>query len=479
MHSFFASNPIIGGAIVLRRTVTRATIHALPAIWLPFAILAFTGMGILLAQSHVGATGDSHLAGPGETFTQEVESSQEEAGQEEAGQQDGEQAAANALLIQQRDAIKERTTWNNPACIADNQQCIDCHYQETKAWLASKHATRAFDLLRTSESSLEYAKNLGIRPNDITRTSLCVNCHGTPQVKLNGKLDVITAVSCEACHGSSLGEDGWLNIHAVYGHSHTLREHETPEHYAYRQQRCDEAGQLRSDNLYEMTKRCFDCHVIGDEALAIAGHNHGDGFEMIEKTFGEIRHNFVLDESVNAHVATLWHDPSRHGNTRTVEGRLRVIFVLGQMVDLEVSLRGLARATEENDFSDEMIGRIEGVYELLAEDILEEIVAIDEEEAEEGADEPRERPELEEIEAVVKIIEPLWEKLDDDGFNKDETAEYVAAADSISALARQFGRRDGSNLEVLDPLELLPEDFFESAYDPNPPQEADEEPEDG
>ncbi len=390
--------------------------------------------------------------------------------QEEQRHKEIKKAEAKAELLIQRDQTQLRTKWHNAGCMAGNRQCIDCHEQEVRAWKKSKHATRAFDLLRTSESALEYAKKLDIRPIDITRSALCINCHGTQETKHNGRVTVFAGVSCESCHGQSLGEQGWLNAHGVYGAAHTLREHETYEHYSQRQLRIENAGLRRSSNLYAMTKRCYDCHVLGDEALSKAGHAHGEGFEMVAKSLGEVRHNFALNEHVNEKAASLWLDPFRHGQGRSVTGRLRVMFLLGQMVDLEVSLRNLARASEENDFSDAMCSRIEDAYELLAEDVVEEIDEMDEEKAEEaGNSSILDRPEFTEIKAVIAVVEPIWEKLDDDGFNKEEASLYIQAADAIAIEAIRFGKRNGNQLGAIDELELLPEDYFDGAYDPRFP----------
>lgn len=363
-------------------------------------------------------------------------------------------------------AIKRRTTWNEPAKIAGHEKCVDCHKQEIRAWLASKHSARSFDLLRTSDSALEYAEALGIRKQDIASSATCVNCHATPKADSQGRLDFIPGVSCEACHGAASGESGWLNAHAVYGGSSTIRETETPEHFAYRQTRSEQAGQLRSSNLYGLTKRCFNCHIAGDEALAEAGHNQGRDFEMIAKGLGEIRHNFVLNGNSNSQVASLWLNPLHAKANRTIQGRLRVMFVLGQMVDLEISLRNLARATDENDYSDAAITRIEDAYELLAEDIMEEIEDLLDE-----ADSPL-QPEasgstaFDEIAEIVAIAGPVIEALDDDGFSSQATQTYLAAAEAISIVAQRFAGRDGSQLELLDELDLLPEDYFEGAYTP-------------
>lgn len=372
----------------------------------------------------------------------------------------GETDQEKEKVIARRSVAQTRTSWTDPARIAGHEKCIDCHQTEIKSWLSSKHSSRAFDLLRTSQRALEYAKNLHIRPADIAKSEICVNCHGTPQLQLDQRVGVIAGVSCESCHNAAGGDSGWLNAHAVYGFADTRREQESDEHYAHRAERCVNAGQLRSSNLYGLTKRCFDCHVVGDEVLAEAGHSHGYGFEMVEKSLGEIRHNFVLNPSSNAKTATLWTDPFRYGKHRSVEGRLRVMFVLGQMIDLEISLRNLARATAENEFSDAMLGRIDDAFELLSEDILAEV---EDTEFDNG-----QRPDIEEIEAIVELVEPVWESLDDEGFNSDNTNKYIAIADAIAVQAKAFSQRDGQQLAFLDELDLLPEDFFDGAYEPNP-----------
>ena len=281
----------------------------------------------------------------------------------------------SATLLQQSAAAQDsniepeavRASSLDPRRVEGHDKCIDCHKLETKAWLASKHATRAFDLLRTASRSLKYAEELGIRASDIARKSLCVNCHATPQVDESGERRVLAGVSCESCHSGSGGANGWLNRHAVFGPRGTRRENESRAHYEQRVEACTTAGQMRSENLYELAKRCFECHVVGDEKLAEAGHDHGDRFELTAKLLGEVRHNFFLDQTSNAKVATLWTRPLHKTAGRTMAGRLRVVALVGQLVDLETSLRSLVRATEENDLTDLMFDRIEEASELLSE----------------------------------------------------------------------------------------------------------------
>ena len=336
------------------------------------------------------------------------------------------------------------------ARVEGHAKCVDCHLQEVKAWQASKHATRAFDLLRTAPTSLEYAGKLGIRPADIARSSLCTTCHATQQRDEAQRLHVLTGVSCEACHNAAGGERGWLNAHAVYGPRGTRREDESAEHYAQRTAACQQAGQLRSANAYELVRRCFECHVVRDEALAEAGHDHGDGFEFVTKALGEVRHNFFLDRHTNAETATLWADALHHEAGRTAQGRKRVLFVLGQLVDLETSLKSLATATDGNDFSDLMVERIEDAWGLLAEDLLEEL----------------QQTEIPEVVEATEAVEPILEKLDDDGFDPGDKQLYLDAATTVGRAAKRFAARNGNELQELDALDLIPEGPFDGAFQP-------------
>lgn len=334
--------------------------------------------------------------------------------------------------------------------VEGHAKCVDCHLQEIKAWQASKHATRAFDLLRTAPTSLEYAEKLGIRPADIARNSLCTTCHATQQRDEAQRLHVLTGVSCEACHNASGGDDGWLNAHAAYGPRGTRREEESAEHYQQRSATCRKAGQFRSANAYDLVKRCFECHVVGNEALAEAGHDHGDGFEFVTKVLGEVRHNFFLDPHTNAETATLWTDSLHHEAGRNAQGRKRVLFVLGQLVDLETSLKSLATATDENDFSDLMVERIEDAWGLLAEDLLEEL----------------EETEIPEVAEATQAVEDILEKLDDDGFDPDDKEDYSNAATIVSRAAKRFAGRNGNELSELDALDLIPTGPFDGVFQP-------------
>ncbi len=325
-----------------------------------------------------------------------------------------------------------------PATVVGQFQCVDCHRSEYVRWSNSKHATRAFDLLRVTESSREYAEAMGIEPAEIAKSSICVQCHATPQHDANGRPHVIAGISCEACHNPAGGEQGWLNRHAVYGPTGTRRDEEARQHRQERFEFCNRAGQLRSSDTYELAKRCFECHIVGNEKLVNeAEHPSASrGFEFAEKSLGEVRHNFHLNQQVNAEVSTLWTDPMWQGAGRTAAGRKRLMFVVGALVDLELSLRNLARATDEDgDYFEEMAERVIDAYELLEDDILGEVEV-----------------ELPLVEQALEAVEELYEKIDDEEFSLGEDKPAcLAAAEAVSRAAREFARtHDGSKLSDLE-----------------------------
>jgi hypothetical protein len=175
---------------------------------------------------------------------------------------------------------------------------------------------------------------------------------------------------------------------------------------------------------------------------------------------GEVRHNFFLDRRQNSEVATLWTDSLHQNAGRTAAGRKRVLFIVGQLVDIETSLRSLASATDENDLTDLMIERIEDAVGLLGEDLLEEL----------------EETDLPEIDKVVKLVEVVLEKLDDDDFSTDDQKLYLDACEEVAKVAQAFAGRNGSKLAEFDDLDLIPEGPFEGVYQVGASGEGDSSP---
>ena len=70
-------------------------------------------------------------------------------------------------------------------------------------------------------------------------------------------------------------------------------------------------------------------------------------FELASWVAGDVAHNLFLDAKKNADAPSLWMDETK----RTPAERKRLLYVLGQMADLEVSLRNLAAASADDAYS--------------------------------------------------------------------------------------------------------------------------------
>ena len=163
-------------------------------------------------------------------------------------------------------------------------KCIDCHRSESLATAKSHHATKTFDMLRSGavgKDSRKIAEKLEIPVATLASKSLCIECHATPQIDQQGRHQVIPGVSCESCHGAAGGDDGWLNMHAVYGPEGSRRETESFEHYQSRAERSNQAGQRRSANSFQLARACYRCHLVGYENLVNIGE-HPSGSEVFE-----------------------------------------------------------------------------------------------------------------------------------------------------------------------------------------------------
>ncbi len=332
--------------------------------------------------------------------------------------------------------------------IVGSHQCIDCHRAEFHRWSKSYHGGKGFDALRGSPKSSHYAEAVGVEFTKVTQEGLCIKCHATVQ-EVAGQTRVLPNVSCETCHNPSGGDDGWLNGHAVYGPNGTRRADETADHFKSRRDRCDEAHQLRSDKTYDLIKRCAACHIPSHEELYEAGHDHSAGsYEFVTKALGEVRHNFTLDQSDNAEVSSIWLSPREGGEKRTAAGRKRLMYVVGYLVDLEVSLANLSTTTDvETDFAVDLADRIVDGFEDGPEEFLDSL----------------DETELPMMEEIFDLIEPIYEKIDDDGveeFSDEDLAHCLEVSKSLATLTRQFAEKhaDEDSLREIEEPER-PEDY--------------------
>ena len=238
----------------------------------------------------------------------------------------------------------------DPADLLGPEQCSECHGSENAAWEATTHA-QSFASMHRSPKAKEIASSLGIRR--IKGNDLCQTCHYTTQASSTGRLRAVEGPSCESCHGAAAE---WLNLHNDYGGQAT-RETESPEHKQTRLEKTAQLGMIRPDQPYLVAANCYQCHTVPNERLVnVGGHPAGSSFELVSWLHGEVRHNFFATNGKENRGAPKDLDPDQHK---------RVLYVVGQMLDLEYSLRAAAQATQGGAYADAMAGRVQGAVERL------------------------------------------------------------------------------------------------------------------
>ncbi len=315
----------------------------------------------------------------------------------------------------------------DPTKIETAEACGECHVSEYEVWKRTPHATGFKDLhrLKTAEA---IAERMGFKL--IKRDSNCLQCHYTPTVQ-GDQLRAVSGVSCESCHGAG---EGYIDVHNDYGGQGFDHLSETPEHRAQRIASATAAGMRRPSDLYALASSCYGCHSVPDERLVNVGrHSIGSaGFELVEWTQGDIRHNF-LDSFLNGDGTA---------NAERGAPRKRLMYVVGRALELEHGLRGAAAATEKGVFFKASQRRIRNA--------LSEVQAIA---SRAGA------PELDDMVAAVRGVD----------VKLGNRAALSAAAERVGNAARRFlGGRDGTRLASLDPLvegtaEIELADDFEAA----------------
>lgn len=305
--------------------------------------------------------------------------------------------------------------------------CKKCHPSEVATWMKTVHfQTPEARLYKFEGNTKKYADAMGIKSADLLADSMCADCHATKAIR-NGEVKVISGVSCESCHGAAGGENGWLNRHQSYHANMPIpRANETPEHRAERIKYCDNAGMVRSSNIYGLSKACFKCHIVGNEKLIAAGHKPASAFDFVSWSSGELKHNFLVDKNHNADAPSLWVE--RTGGNSANRNRMK--FVIGTLAQLEAALRARAKATNPA-----VIPQLGGVA-AAASGKLAQISAF--------APTP-------ELQAVTTLTAPLLGTL----FVPQPTDKttYTKAADQVAEQAKLFAKNhDGSKFPGLDTM---------------------------
>jgi hypothetical protein len=308
----------------------------------------------------------------------------------------------------------------DPAKVQGPEACGECHKQEVEAWKLTHHFATFNDMHRTDEAKA-IAEKMGIKR--IKSESLCLNCHYTEKAAADGPA-VIAGVACESCHGAA---KDWINVHNDYGKGFK-KETEPADHKAMRVAASVAHGMLKPDNVYAVAENCFQCHIVTDEKLVnVGGHQAGGGdFELVAYSQGEVRHNFF--------------DSGGKVNATDSPARLRLLFTVGTLLDLEYSLRAVGRATEKATYALNYAHRVKALKAKLAQI---------------NAAAPT--PEVTDILAATANV----------SLKLNNGAELDAAADKVATLAQAFAKaHDGSDLAGVDPLLPKPDAYKGTAYAP-------------
>jgi len=215
----------------------------------------------------------------------------------------------------------------DPKKVLTAAECAKCHAPETEVWKGTPHF-RTFDALHRTARAKEIAAKMGV--SSIKRSEVCAGCHYTQQDQ-DGTLKTVSGISCESCHGAARD---WIVLHNNYGGSGVTRLQETAEHRQQRLRSSIEAGMRNPTNLYLVARSCLACHTAPNEKLInVGGHSAGSAdFNLVAWSQGKVRHNFLTSGGRNA--------PSP-------PERLRVMYVVGLVADLEFSTRATGEATEK------------------------------------------------------------------------------------------------------------------------------------
>ncbi len=219
----------------------------------------------------------------------------------------------------------------DPAKVLGPDSCMKCHAAEVQQWQQTPHYA-TFDTLHRKPAAKEIAAKLGLR--SVKRNDQCTKCHFTTQT-VGSRDRVVAGVSCESCHGAARD---WIEMHADYGGPGLTHATEPAEHRRERVERSVAAGMNNPANLYLVARQCLACHTSPDERLVnVGGHAAGTpDFELVAWSQGMVRHNFVRSGG--------------SANAPSSPERLRVMYVVGVLADLEASLRATAAATEKSTF---------------------------------------------------------------------------------------------------------------------------------
>lgn len=195
------------------------------------------------------------------------------------------------------------------------------------------------------------------------------------------------------------------------------KEGETAEHRAARLDECTSLGMRNTRDLYLIASSCYQCHTVPNERLVnVGGHNAGsEDFELVRWSQGMVRHNFLRTDG--------------EYNAQSDSTRLRVMYVVGLIADLEFSTRATAQATEKTTYGLKVANRA-----------------------------AKAAVKLHEVQQKIDnaFVQSALEAFAGAELRINNHVSLSAIADQIQVAGRRFARSsDGSELAVID--ELLPD----------------------
>ena len=250
----------------------------------------------------------------------------------------------------------------NPNLVVTAEACAKCHAGEVAVWKQTPHF-QTFEQLHRNPRAKQISKLMGQR--SVKRGNVCIGCHYTTQAD-GDRNRVVSGVSCESCHGAA---SDWMALHNDYGGPTATKESESAVHRKSRIDASIQAGMRNPSNIYLVAQSCLQCHTVPNEKLVNTGtHLPGsEEFELVAWSQGMIRHNFLRTDG--------------QSNARNSVEKLRVMFIAGQIADLEFSTRATGLATERAKFgltvanrAATVATRLYEIQQLVNDPILEKIL---------------------------------------------------------------------------------------------------------
>lgn len=212
------------------------------------------------------------------------------------------------------------------------KECYDCHEPEGQVWQATHHAT-GFAADKEAEAK-ELAVLMGFKKHN-QADSTCATCHYTVGANRSKTKQKISrkepGVSCESCHGP--GEE------YIKDHQEMEKLEEGSAEMKALKVKLEGMGMIRPEHTYKLAKNCISCHLVTEQDLVNKGkHSTGSDFELVAWSQGEVRHNFdPADPDEKNQIADKPHQ--------------RMLYLVGQAVQLELALRAYGGAAAGTDFA--------------------------------------------------------------------------------------------------------------------------------